>query len=335
MTIAIPAGQPRVLPHTLVKPPMAATPVSTALSACNFLWQYYRPPLVDACPSQSFTASTVAQRYVTPIYGVGRRALVHAMTATVETSTTATVTLEVEYATAWVSIGGTTWTSLGTDSGSINGVDTLTVSASIPANAIALRWKFTSSTGNYIVHHVIAYPDDDTITSDGKQGGFVAYDDALLEGPAGAPVNTEMLNRIQQNMWVLRRTRPHAALSYVQPESSTYGQTPSTVAAGTTHTLARARIWMGMRQTAALSLACVGASTSGGTLTVAQVSTGEGYVPTETVTAALDGSLQTDAITLIAQGSGVLRYADVEVRIYGGASGSATLYSLHGWLLGD
>jgi len=334
MTISIPGDQPRVLPHTLVKPPMAAAPVSTALQACNFLWQNYRPPLVDACPSRSFTASTVAQRYVTPVYDVGRLALVHAMTATVETSTTATVTLEVEYATAWVSIGGTTWTSLGSDSGSINGVGTLTVSASIPANAIALRWKFTSSTGNYTVHHVIAYPDDDTITSDGKQGGFVAYDDALLEGPAGAPVTTEMLNRVQGNLWELRRTRPHAALSYVQPESSTYGQAPTAVAALTQHTVARARIWMGMRQTATLAVRVIGAST-GGTLTVAQVATGEGYVATESSTANLSGSITGFQIALTAQGAGVLRYADVDVRIYGGSSGSATLYSLHGWLPGE
>lgn len=340
MAITIPSGQPHVLPYTLAKPGMAAQPLATAMAATNFLWKFYRPPVIDACPSQSFTASGTLQRYVTPTpFGaLGPTATTpeHDYVATVETDAAATVTLNVEYAQTWVSIGGTTWTSIGSDSGSINGVGTLVVSGvAMPTNARALRWRFTCSTGNYTVHHLLAYPNDDTITTTGKQGGFVAYDDGLLEFAGSAPVNTEMLNRISQNCLVLRQTRPHAAISYVQPESSTYGQEPTAVSANTTHVLARARIWMGTRPTATLTVDCIGAST-GGTLTVRQVASAEGYVKTESTSAlALDGAIRSDSIVLTAQGQGVLRYADVEVIIYGGTSGSALLYSLHGWLLGE
>ncbi len=324
MTIAIPSTLDVLQPYELVKTPMAARPVVAALSNCNHLWQYFSPPLIDVCPSQSFTSSGIAQRYVTVLPNASVQAIEHDFLATVFTSTTATIGLDVEYATTWVSFAGTTWTSLGTDSQSINGRGSLGFNAAIPSNAKALRWKFTASTGNYTVHHLLATPDDDTITGDGKQLGFVAYDDGLLENGDQPPVNTEMVNRVTRNCNALRQ-RYQAALSYVQPESSTYGQTPSTTA---NHVIAKCRIWMGARDSAALFVAAIG-SNSGQVLRITQVPADGQPIAGETMDLAMGGTISGDSIALVAQGGGVMRFADVLVWLVGSTT---TVYSIHGWL---
>jgi hypothetical protein len=248
----------------------------------------------------------------------------HDFTAVVFTSTAAIIDLVVEYATAWVSFAGTTWTSLGSNSASINGLGPVNFNAPIPANAVALRWKFTASTGNYTVHHLIAAPFDDTITTTGKQAGFVAYDDGLLENGDQPPVNTEMVNRVTRNCNALRQ-RYQAALSYVQPESSTYGQTPSTTA---NHVIAKCRIWMGARDSAALFVAAIG-SNSGQVLRITQVPADGQPIAGGSMELDMDGTIQTDSIALVAQGGGVMRFADVLVWLVGSTT---TVYSIHGWL---
>jgi hypothetical protein len=43
----------------------------------------------------------------------------------------------------------------------------------------------------------------------------------------------------------------------------------------------------------------------------------------------MDGTIQTDSIALVAQGGGVMRFADVLVWLVGSTT---TVYSIHGWL---
>jgi hypothetical protein len=326
VTIAIPSTLDVLQPYELVKTPMGTRPVVAALSNCNHLWQYFAPPLIDVCPSQSFTSSGIAQRYVTVLPDAPVQAIEHDFLATVVTSTTATIGLDVEYATAWVSFAGTTWASLGTDSQSINGRGSLGFNAAIPSNAVALRWKFTASTGNYTVHHLLATPDDDTITTTGKQAGFVAYDDGLLENGDQPPVNTEMVNRVTRNCNALCQ-RHQAALSYVQPESSTYGQTPSTTA---NHTIAKCRIWMGARDSAGMVVKAIGTVGLGTSwLRITQVPADGQPIAGGFMQMDMDGTIQTGTIVLVGQGGGVMRFADVLVQLIGPTT---TVYSFHGWL---
>lgn len=333
MAVTIPNYPVIIQPQQLVQPPMTDTVVAAALANTNHLWRWWTPPLIDCCPSQSSTAAGVTQRFVTPLPSrpINWPQIVHRCNAVVVTSTTATVTLDVEYTTSWVSIGGSSWTSIGTDSQSINGRGELSVAGSIPINAVALRWVLTSSTGTYVTHHVLATPEDDSIDGgDPTQGGFVAYDDGLLESGDQPPINTEMLNRVTRNLYWLRRTRPQAALSYVQPESSTYGQDPTTVSG--VHQMARVRVWLGCRPAGTMTFAVIGAST-GGSVRIEQVSGGGQNVAGQSATANLDGTIRTATLQLTAQGAGVLRFAELLVVINAGSS-TATLYSLHGWITG-
>lgn len=329
MTISISSALDVLQLHELVKTPMSANAMVAALDNCNHLWQYFAPPLIDVCPSQSFTSSGINQRYVTVLPRLTVQNIQHDFLATVVTSTTATIGLEIEYALAWVSFGGTTWTSLGTASSSINGRGSLGFNAEIPSTAVALRWKFSASTGDYTVHHLLAAPNDDTITTDGKPFGgvgFVAYDDSLLQGGDQPPVNTEMVNRVTRNCNALRQ-RYQAALSYVQPESSTYGQTPSTTA---NHTIAKCRIWMGARDSARMTVKAIGAVGSGTSwLRITQVPADGQPIAGGFMQLDMDGIIQTGTIVLVGQGGGVMRFADVLVQLIGPTS---TVYSFHGWL---
>lgn len=324
MAIAIPTTLDVLQPYELVQTPMGTRPVVAALDNCNHLWQYFSPPLIDTCPSQSFTSNSINQRYVVVLPDLTYNAIEHDFLAVVNTSTTATVGLEVEYATTWVSFAGTTWTSLGTTSGSINGVGTLLLNAALPSGAVAVRYKFTCNAGNYTVHHLVAAPYDDTITTTGKQAGFVAYDDGLLESGDQPPVNTEMLNRVTRNCAALRG-RKQAALSYVQPESSTYGQTPVATA---NHVIARCRIWLGARDGATLSVRAIG-SNSGQVLRIVQVPADGQPIAGGQMELDMDATISAGSIELVAQGAGVLRFADVLVWMVGT---STTLYTLHGWV---
>ena len=324
MTIGIPGQIDALLPWQLVQTPMAATPVDTALANCNHLWRYFSPPFIDVCPSQSFTSSGINQRYVVPAGFDNTMAMEHDFKAVVNTSTTATVGLEVEYTTAWVSFAGSSWTSLGSTSASINGVGTLTVNAAVPVGALAIRYKFACSTGNYTVHHLLAIPADDTITSNGKQFLFVAYDDGLLESGDQPPISTEMLNRVTRNCAGLRRRR-QAALSYVQPESATYGQSPVSTA---NHVIARCRIWLGARDGATLTVRAIG-SNSGQKLRIVQVPADGQPIAGGQMELDMDGTRAAGSMELVAQGAGVLRFADVLVWLVGT---STTLYTLHGWV---
>lgn len=324
MTIAIPTTLDVLQPYELVQTPMGTRPVVAALDNCNHLWRYFSPPLIDVCPSQSFTSNGINQRYVVPMRGGSYNPIEHDFKAVVNTSTTATIGLTVKYATTWVSFAGTTWTSLGSTSGSINGVGTLTVNADIPLSAVAIRYEFTCSTGNYTVHHLLAIPADDTITTTGKQVGFVAYDDGLLESGDQPPINTEMLNRVTRNCEALR-LRAQAALSYVQPESSTYGQTPVSTA---NHVIARCRIWLGARDSATLGVRAIGSNT-GQKLRIVQVPADGQPIAGAQIELTMDATIRQDTLQLVAQGAGVLRFADVLVWLVGS---STTLYTMHGWV---
>ena len=331
MAVTIPDYPVIIQPQQLVQPPMTDTVVAAALTNTNHLWRGWTPPLIDCCPSQSTTAGGVTQRFVTPL-PTRTVALVHRLNAVVVTSTTATVTLDVQYTTSWVSIGGSSWTSIGTDSGSINGRGELSVTGSIPTNAVALRWVFTSSTGTYTTHHLLALPEDDSIDGgDPTQGGFVAYDDGLLESGDQPPINTEMLNRVTRNLYALRTTRPQAALSYVQPESNVYGQDPTTVTGK--HQMARVRVWLGCRPSASMTVKVIGAST-GGSVRIEQVSGGGQNVAGQAASINLNGAINTATLSLTAQGAGLLRFAELLIVINAGSS-TATLYSIHGWIAGD
>lgn len=327
MTIAIPTTLDVLQPYELVKTPMSTRPVVAALDNCNHLWRYFTPPVIDVCPSQSFTSSGINQRYVvlSPDAALNSpNAIEHEFTALVNTSASATVTLLVEYATTWVSFAGTTWTTLGSDSDTISGLGALSCVAAVPGGVRAFRYSFTCSTGDYTVHHLLATPADDTITTTGKQAGFVAYDDGLLESGDQPPVNTEMVNRVTRNCNALRQRR-QAALSYCQPESSTYGQTPVATA---NHVIARCRIWLGARDSATLSLRAIG-SNSGQVLRVVQVPADGQPIAGQQTELAMDATIRSGSIELVAQGAGLLRFADVLVWMVGT---STTLYTLHGWL---
>lgn len=332
MTIAIPAALAVTDALDLLQPKMQANPVGNALANTNWLWRHHAPPLIDVCPSRSSTSSAVTQRFVTPCIP-DRAALNYRLQALIEIYGAATVGIEVEYATTWVSLAGTSWTSLGTFSSSAGGAGVVTraIVATVPYAAVALRWIITVSTGNYVTHHLLAIPEDDTIdATPGLRDGFVPYDTGLLDA-ADPPMNTEMLNRVTGNVTRLNQ-RVQAALSFVQPESSTYGQAPEGVTEG--HVVAVARIWLGARTKALLQIQCIAGVSSGTATDVVRIrqialdgsSIGDGV---ETTLDA-DGAIHEAVIDLVAQGGGMMHYADVRLRLQP-VGNTATLYSLHGW----
>jgi hypothetical protein len=85
---------------------------------------------------------------------------------------------------------------------------------------------------------------------------------------------------------------------------------------------------MGARDSAALFVAAIG-SNSGQVLRITQVPADGQPIAGETMDLAMGGTISGDSIALVAQGGGVMRFADVLVWLVGSTT---TVYSIHGWL---
>jgi hypothetical protein len=85
---------------------------------------------------------------------------------------------------------------------------------------------------------------------------------------------------------------------------------------------------MGARDSATLLVRAIG-SNSGTVLRIAQVPADGQPIAGEFVDLTMDATLVTETMTLVAQGGGVMRFADVLVWLVGSTT---TVYSIHGWL---
>lgn len=338
MSIVIPSSVPVTPVQQLVRPPMGLVPLQNALQLGNYLWRYYAPPLVDDWTSGSDAdGPSTTGRWVTPIRP-SVDGLTYRLVVTLTTSLVATASIEVFYCTAWSGFAGTTWTSLGTASPTTSATlaTVATIDAVIPANAVALRWTVTISSGTFTVHHVLAYPRQTTLASGVKASGAVPYDDGLFTAAGQPPVNTELLNRGWITARALAADRLQAALTYLQPETTANSGRLRSVSSASWHRLCLQRVWFGAQRPLlhARVLATVSAGSTADLIRIRQVlNSGDSVdgpgLPWDSGLLAADETIVSGPTPSapILQGSSPRRYADFAIEVRSNGTGSTRLHS--------
>jgi hypothetical protein len=202
-----------------------ADPLHTALTNTNYLYLHHTPALVSVCPIGSVANRTRA--YVVPVIPS-----VDTMRYTVEhrilPGFNGTATVQVEWATVlagpWTSIYGATATAAMTTGTWFLHSHTI----ALPASARLLRFTYSVWGGAGRVGHILVRPAPSSaaVPFVGPYGttssGFRVYDDSLLNGAAGQPVTTEMLDRCRRNTVKILRDRWQMAFSLVQDDGVTH-----------------------------------------------------------------------------------------------------------------
>lgn len=309
MTIQNPGALVVTPMSSLTKVPMMRTQLQQALNNCNFLYAAHAPNLVCGLVTCD-PAETLERSVVTPIIP-SVDGLQYEFRVILTPSATTTFAVAVDYATTY----GGSWTNVINATGIPTTAGTLLEvfdDGVIPNDAVVLRWTVTPASGSYEWHCVHAAPYTAGITAPTAfvSSGFISFDDALLTA-TGAPINTEMVNRVRANCSAILRDRKQLAYCFVQPTT-----TRRTVSGSTYAPLPTARIHLPY-QTGAVRLLwrCIATVNTGTTADLiviqAQTDTGAG----EKLKLDADGALQSGTMDVVVQGYGLAAYVDVAVYI--------------------
>lgn len=202
--------------------PAMSGPLAQALANANSCYRAHKPALLSFCPmmgpahgrAASFTAGCV------PSVDSLRYRVVHVVLPRYNGTLSFTVD-------SGLGDGPTTWTNLygPVAVATVNGVWLVHAHyVTVAAGEDRLRFQYTAPGGNFLVSHVLAYPDPDPalvplVAPYGQMAsGFWPADDALLTAVAGGPVHTEMLDRCWRNSVAVLRDRWQCLASFVQED---------------------------------------------------------------------------------------------------------------------
>jgi len=318
-------SQAEILPlSAFVLPPLAVEPLRTIARNINAVWLYHQPPHVQAMPADEYHAGVTSAEYVIPISPSADGLPYFAELAL---SPLVTVTRDYYYS-ATGALGGT-WTSIGSYTGSTgaSGIVQDSLSA-IPAGSRAIKVEL-SSASSFFPMAIVVYPRPTSIPAGVQPSGFIAYDDGILEGAAGAPLHQEMLDRCRRSPLAVWHDRLQCGLSLVCEFNERAGHAAR--AGGSPWRLGSVRI----------RLPGYGGPTS---FTVRAIAQHSGAAPVSDVvtvrlsgvdaaSAALDATAQTEtaSITVTPAGTGIESYVDAEITITNGGSGTTYLHGLCIW----
>jgi len=289
----------------LTKAPMRRDELATALLNMNAAYALHAPSLLSVIVTDA-AAVTLAKELHIPIKP-SADGLIYDFRLLLTPSATATYTIGLSYCTAY-SDTTTTWTVVFNDAGVATTAATLldySNTATIPANAVAVRIRVTPGSGSYEWHSAWMRPSaDNTAPTTLAPSGFVAYDDALLSA-TGAPINTEMINRIRNNAKALLKDRKQLAYCFTQPSSAR-----RLLSGPTEQRLPRGRIHLphqsGFVELEVYCIAKVNTGTTTGLIRVQQVGG-------EQIALDADATIQINTLPAKVQGFGLGAYVDIDV----------------------
>lgn len=338
MTITTPGSIQVTDDSVLIVPSMAAEPLQTALENLNYLWKWHRPPLVDVCPTLDSTAGAGRWTVIVPIIP-SADGIRYAFQARLMPSATSTLTITVDYATT---ASMSSWTNIYSSTPGTTAATLLTHTDSdmvIPATAVALRLDYQVAAGTLYLHHVLVVPGPADAAAGITASGFVPFDDGLLS-LTGAPIHTELLDRVKLSTLAVLRDRRQNAFSFCQKSSGT----PVVVATNTTFGgLPVVRAWFPYQgptvQVEWRVLADVSAGGTTGLIQVKQVGHPKGEIRTFGASGSIEsgsqvvagGGTSTDPMTLHLQGTGAMRYADLELSAKATSGNSTYLRAAMAW----
>ena len=289
----------------LTKAPMRRDELATALLNMNAAYALHAPQLVSALITDAANV-TVAKNVHIPVRP-SADGLEYDLRVLFTPSAAVSYTITLDYCTVY-SDTTTTWTSLISATVTPPSTDLYDYSDSavLPATAVAVRIGVSPSSGSYEWHSVWMRPSATRISAPTTvaPSGFVAYDDALLSA-AGAPINTEMINRLRNNARALLTDRRQLAYCFAQPSSA---RRP--LVGPTEQRLPRGRIHLPYQSGfVGLEVHCIAKVNTGTTTGLIKVQ----QVGGEQVALDADATIQINTLPAKVQGSGLGAYVDIDV----------------------
>ncbi len=319
-------SQAEILPlSAFVLPPLAVEPLRTIARNVNAVWLYHQPPHVQAMPADEYHAGVTSAQYVIPISPSADGLPYFAELAL---SPLVTVTRTYEYS-ATGALGGA-WTSIGSYAGSTgaSGIVQDSLSA-IPAGSRGLRVTLSSASA-FFPMAIVVYPRPTSVPAGVQPSGFVAYDDGILEGAAGAPLHQELLDRCRRSPLAVWHDRLQCGLSLVCELNERAGHAADAAGAGVWR-LASARIRLpGYGGPTTFKVRAIAEHDSGAPVSDV-ITVRLSGVDAASVT--LDATKQTESgtIKVTPAGTGIEAYVDAEIEIRSGGSGKTYLHGLCIW----
>ena len=138
---------------------------------------------------------------------------------------TQTITTTVDYCTTYAG-GATVWTNLYSQNDTTAGAATVFRSTrtgvTIPRTAVAMRVQYTApGVGSRTDHHLLVYPNTQTLAAGVTTSGFVPWDDGALTSAEGFAIHEEHINRIGKNAGSVLADRKQCAFAFVQEYTAT------------------------------------------------------------------------------------------------------------------
>lgn len=212
-----------ILDATMYQTPlMDGEIVAQILENGNHLYRDWQVPLVDACPCTRTDAND--RSYTVPVTP-SADGLRYQFRFTWLPQFNGTVTLAVYEAATFAGpfniVAGPTVSA----AGAVGVWQAAALTGTVPATARCLRFRFTAAGGSFYPGQIRAAPNANTaavpfVAPFGTTAsGFRVFDDSLAR-TAGAPINTEFLDRALLNARSVIRDRLQAVFSFVQDDGS-------------------------------------------------------------------------------------------------------------------
>lgn len=191
--------------------------LAKALDNTHLLYLDWCPPVADFCP---ITVASTSHSFTVPIQP-SLDGLRYQFKLTIYSSFTGNVTVTVQESATFTGVFANVVAPTAVAVTAGNRV-AATFTGTIPATSRVLRLSLASGAGNnYYPEHFLAQPlPDSTVVPfvnpwGVTASGFRVFDDALLRGGAGIPVNTEYHDRCLHNTRAIVRDRQQCVFSLV------------------------------------------------------------------------------------------------------------------------
>jgi hypothetical protein len=319
-------SQAEILPlSAFVLPPLSAEPLRTIMRNINAVWLYHQPPHIQAMPADEYHAGVTSAEYVIPISPSADGLPYFAELAL---TPLLTVTRDYYYS-ATGAIGGA-WTSIGSYAGSTGTTGIVQDSLSaIPAGSRAIKVELSSASA-FFPMAIVVYPRPTSVPAGVQPSGFVAYDDGILEGAAGAPLHQEFLDRCRRSPLAVWHDRLQCGLS-LACEFNERANHAARAAGGVVWRLGSARIRLPGYGGPTRFVVRAIAEHSGAAPVSDVVTVRLSGVDAASVSLDATAQTETDTITVTPAGTGIEAYVDAEITITSGGAGTTYLHGLCIW----
>lgn len=315
----------------LLMPALAQNPVRLALRNANYFYRYHSPPMLSVayCTSGLLTRAAIYHIPIMP----SADGLLYDFEHRYECSNaTQTITTTVDYCTTYAG-GATVWTNLYAQNDTTAGAGVVLRSTrtgvTLPRTAVALRVQYSApAAGTRTDHHLLVYPNTQTLAAGVTTSGFVPWDDGALTSAEGWPLHEEHLNRIGRNAYYVMTDRMQCAFAFVQEYTATpRWQCTDTYFGQLGYEFPAVRAYLpntADSNVSTLTVSVIATVSAGTTTRRVQLMQPNGA----TCFANASGNIETTTLDIAASRGGLDSFADLQLVVNNSAANTTTVYAV-------